>query len=107
MKRDVVSVVMEVGLALRSLGRDMTVSLGVDDDLYDAVQCLPNSKVRRWVTMRGGKSLVLQEARAPIGRVIMQAMARERAATSAEVEAAGPWTEHDAGLQTARLRRGT
>jgi hypothetical protein len=92
--RDVVAIVTDVGLVLQELGRPVYLSLGVDDDLTEALSVLPGAVVTETVYVRPHESHVIRAARVRVGRVQLQAQCNARPATSAEVESAGRWYDH-------------
>jgi hypothetical protein len=91
--QDVVAVVLESALVLRSLGRPLNVSFGVDNDLFDAVSVLPCAEIRQTVYSDSDSAYVIAVAKAQVGVVEVQAQARRRPATQAEIDSVAKWTE--------------
>jgi hypothetical protein len=102
--RDVVAIVTDVGLVLQELGRPVYLSLGVDDDLTEALSVLPGAVVTESVYVRPHESHVIRAARVRVGRVELKAQCQARPATSAEVEAAGEWHDHVDQYRAGSLR---
>jgi hypothetical protein len=101
----IAGLVKEIALRIEHrLGRRITVSLGVDDAVTDAIAGMPSAEVHQTVYVRAERSYVIRGARVRIGLVTIECQAEARPATSDEVEAAGGWHEHHDEYRMASVR---
>lgn len=98
--------VTKMAIELNELGRNVEVNFRVDDELADAIAALPGAEITEAVYVPNKDApYVIRMVETTIGRIRLSAQNHDRPATSAELEAAGGWHEHEDSYRSATLRR--